>query len=120
MRDYKELKIWQKGMEVVTATYDLVNELPDVERFGLRSQCSRAAVSIPSNIAEGSARKSTAHFLQYLETALGSTYELETQTIIIQQRFKLPIELTDKLLTLLDEEKKMLGSFMAKLRTRTP
>ena len=116
MRDYRELKIWEKGMEIVSTTYDVVEKLPSEERFGLRSQCSRAAVSIPSNIAEGSARKSVAHFIQYLETSLGSTYELETQTIIIKERFQIGTELTDNLLGLINEEKKMLGSYIAKLR----
>lgn len=116
MGDYKELKIWQKGMEIVSATYDVVEKLPSDERYGLRSQCSRAAVSIPSNIAEGAARKSVAHFLQYLETALGSTYEFETQAIIIKERFEIPNELTGTLQLLINEEKKMLGSYMAKLR----
>jgi len=117
MRDFKELKIWQKGMEIVSATYDVVEKLPNEEKFGLRSQCSRAAVSIPSNIAEGSARKSVAHFIQYLETSLGSTYELETQVIIIRERFQISDELTKKLLDLIVEEKKMLGSYIAKLRS---
>jgi four helix bundle protein len=78
MRDFKELKIWQKGMEIVDITYDVIGQLPNTEKFGLASQCGRAAVSIPSNIAEGCARKSKAHFIQFLETSLGSTYELET------------------------------------------
>ena len=97
-------------MEIVSATYDAVEKLPNEEKFGLRSQCSRAAVSIPSNIAEGSARKSVAHFIQYLETSLGSTYELETQVIIIRERFQISEDLTKKLLDLIIEEKKMLGS----------
>ena len=116
MRDFKELKIWQKGMEIVSATYDAVEKLPNEEKFGLRSQCSRAAVSIPSNIAEGSARKSVAHFIQYLETSLGSTYELETQVIIIRERFQISEDLTKKLLDLIIEEKKMLGSYLSTLR----
>ena len=115
MRDFKELKIWQKGMEIVSGTYDVVELLPADEKYGLKSQCARAAVSIPSNIAEGSARKSVPHFIQYLETALGSTYELETQVIIIQDRFRVSNELTQKLLDLIVEEKKMLGSYISKL-----
>lgn len=116
MREYKDLKIWDKGMEIVDATYDLIDHLPKTERYGLASQCGRAAVSIPSNIAEGCARKSTAHFIQFLETALGSTYELQTQAIIIKKRFDVPKEEVDKLISLLDEEKKMLGSYIGKLR----
>ncbi len=102
-------------MEIVSATYDVVEKLPNEERFGLRSQASRAAVSIPSNIAEGAARKSVAHYIQYLETALGSSYELETQAIIIKERFNISNELMEKLLGLINEEKKMLGSYISKL-----
>lgn len=115
MRNFKELKIWQKGMEIVDVTYNVIEQLPNTEKFGLAAQCGRAAVSIPSNIAEGCARKSNAHFIQYLETALGSTYELETQVLIIQSRFKVDEELSSKLLALLEEEKKMLGSYIASI-----
>ncbi len=104
-------------MEIVSATYDVVEKLPSTEKFGLRSQCSRAAVSIPSNIAEGSARKSVAHFMQYLETALGSTYELETQVMIIQERFQISTDLMEKLSGLINEEKRRLGSYMSKLKS---
>lgn len=113
MRDFKELKIWQKGMEIVEVTYDVIEQLPGTEKFGLASQCGRAAVSIPSNIAEGCARKSKAHFIQFLETALGSTYELQTQALIIQSRFSVSSETIQKLLELLEEEKKMIGSYIA-------
>lgn len=117
MREFKDLKIWSKGMEVVDATYNLTEHLPNTEKFGLASQCGRAAVSIPSNIAEGCARKSKAHFIQYLETSLGSTYELQTQALIIEKRFNVPETLIKELLGLLDEEKKMLGSYIAKMRS---
>lgn len=102
-------------MEIVDVTYNVIEQLPNTEKFGLAAQCGRAAVSIPSNIAEGCARKSNAHFIQYLETALGSTYELETQVLIIQSRFKVDEELSSKLLALLEEEKKMLGSYIASI-----
>lgn len=115
MGDFKDLQIWHKGMEIVNATYDVIELLPTSEKFGLASQCGRASVSIPSNIAEGCARKSVAHFIQFLETALGSTYELETQAMIIQSRFDLPSELVNRLIALLTEEKKMIGSYIARL-----
>lgn len=119
MRDFKELKIWQKGMEIVEITYDVTEHLPKAEKYGLASQCGRAAVSIPSNIAEGCARKSKAHFIQFLETALGSTYELETQALIVKSRFNIPSTLSDKLLDSLTEEKKMLGSYIATIAKQT-
>ncbi len=117
MREFIDLKIWSKGMEIVDATYNLIEHLPGTEKFGLASQCGRAAVSIPSNIAEGCPRKSKAHFIQYLETALGSTYELQTQALIIEKRFSTPETLVKELIGLLEEEKKMLGSYIAKMRS---
>lgn len=102
-------------MEIVDVTYTLLEYLPSTEKFGLSSQCGRAAVSIPSNIAEGCARKSQKHFVQFLETALGSTFELQTQVLIIQKRFDIPDQLPEKLLILLEEESKMLTSFINKV-----
>ena len=85
MRNFRELRIWQKGMELVNEVYDLAKHLPEDERFGLRSQCTRAAASIPTNIAEGCSRgdKELKHFCRI---ALGSAFELETQVLIIQTR----------------------------------
>lgn len=104
-------------MDVVDAAYDVIVHLPVTEKFGFSSQMGRAAISVPSNVAEGSARKSDAHFIHYLETSLGSTFELQTQTIIVQKRFNVPGYLIEKLLSLLDEERKMLSTFISKLRT---
>ena len=77
--DHKEMDVWQKSMDLVEAIYALSSQfLPD-ERFGLTSQIRRAAVSIPSNIAEGAARKSDKEFIQFISIALGSLSEVETQ-----------------------------------------
>ncbi len=80
--NFKKLKIWQKGIELVKETYSLTKGFPKVEDFGLSSQMQRCAVSVPSNIAEGAAKGTDKHYLQYLETALGSAFEWETQLII--------------------------------------
>ena len=117
MRNFRELTIWTKGMEIVNLTYDILEHLPDTEKFELRSQCGRAAVSIPSNIAEGCARKSQKHFVQFLETALGSTFELQTQVLIIRNRFDCPQTQIETLLSLLEEESKMLTSFINKVNS---
>lgn len=81
-RHYKELQVWQKGMALAKIVYQLTKRFPDSERFGLTSQMRRAAVSVPSNIAEGQARHGTREFLQFLSHASGSLAELETQVLL--------------------------------------
>lgn len=80
--NFKNLLIWQKGIEIATASYKLTGSLPKEEKFGLISQMNRSAVSIPSNIAEGTAKSSDKHFIIFLENALGSSFEWQTQLII--------------------------------------
>ncbi|QOR62595.1 four helix bundle protein [Sulfurovum sp. ST-21] len=80
--DYKELVVWQRSIELVTDIYQLVKCLPKEELFALSDQIKRCAVSIPSNIAEGSGRNTTKEFIQFLYISLGSASELETQLII--------------------------------------
>ncbi len=81
-KHYKELLIWQKGMSLAKDVYGLTARFPGDERFGLVSQMRRAAVSVPSNIAEGQARHGTREFLQFLSHASGSLAELETQLLL--------------------------------------
>ena len=76
---YEQLDVWQKAMDLVVGMYGLIRSLPLEERFSLADQMRRCAISIPSNIAEGSARASKKEFVQYLHIALGSTSELDTQ-----------------------------------------
>ena len=115
MKDFKKLKIWQKGMELVMGVYELSSQLPSDERFGLKSQITRAAVSIPSNIAEGSAKKSKKDYVRFLEIALGSLFELETQMLMIDQLGYGDKQLRMSLLAGIDEEQKMLISFILKV-----
>ncbi|MDP3294434.1 MAG: four helix bundle protein [Nevskia sp.] len=79
VRGYEDLVVWQKAMLLVREVYLLTADMPDAERFGLTAQIRRAAVSVPSNIAEGQGRLSTGEFKQFLGNARGSLYELETQ-----------------------------------------
>ena len=81
-KHYKELLVWQKGMSLAKGVYGLTAKFPTDERFGLVSQMRRAAVSVPSNIAEGQARHGTREFLQFLSHASGSLAELETQLLL--------------------------------------
>jgi len=82
MRPHKKLDVWNKAIKLVTKIYKITESYPESEKFGLVSQMRRAAVSIPSNIAEGAARKGTKEFQQFLSIAQGSAAELETQLII--------------------------------------
>ncbi|MFD2718731.1 four helix bundle protein [Hymenobacter monticola] len=79
---FKELKIWQAAIEIAGLTYEWCAGFPDAEKFGLISQMRRAAVSMPSNIAEGAGRDSQKDFARFLAIAKGSSYELETQFIL--------------------------------------
>ena len=82
MSDYKELDVWGKSMDLVEEIYKITNGFPTVEKFGLISQLRRATISIPSNIAEGSQRKSEKEFVNFIHIAKGSLAELETQIIL--------------------------------------
>lgn len=80
--DHKDLDVWKKSMDLVESVYKLTQQFPEAEKFGLTSQMRRSAVSIPSNIAEGTARKGDKELLQFLYIAIGSVAELETQYLI--------------------------------------
>ena len=85
MRPHRKLDVWRRAIDFVTKVYEITETFPESEKFGLVSQMRRAAVSIPSNIAEGAARKGTKEFQQFLSIAQGSASELETQIIISSQ-----------------------------------
>ena len=79
MRDFRKLEIWGQSLAFVKTIYELTSTFPAQERYGLISQMNRSAVSIPSNIAEGCSRNSVKDFSRFLEFAIGSSFELETQ-----------------------------------------
>jgi four helix bundle protein len=115
MKNFKELRIWQKGMDIAVNSFQLTNEFPSAEKFGIISQINRAGVSIPANIAEGSSRTSEKDYARFIEISLGSSYELETHLLIAQ---RLNFGKEDKLVELLGEindEQKMLLGFLNKL-----
>ncbi len=82
LKSHKDLEVWKVSVEFVTDLYRLTNSFPKSELFSLTNQIRRAAISIPSNIAEGAGRKNTKEFIQFLYIALGSLSELETQLLI--------------------------------------
>jgi four helix bundle protein len=118
MRNFRELKIWQQGMNIVTGVYRLTALLPVDEKFGLKAQLQRAAVSIPSNIAEGCSRDSEQEFKRFLEIAIGSAYELETQLKISLLLNLIPKGPIDPMLSIVTQEQKMLNSFISTVKRR--
>lgn len=89
MHNFKELKIWRTGVDIAVKVYLLSRKLPEDERFGLISQIRRYAVSMPSNIAEGSGRGTGKDFKRFIDYSLSSSYELETQLILIQEVYEI-------------------------------
>ena len=117
-KSYKDLLVWQKGLNLVKMVYEITQEFPPAERFGLISQLRRAAVSVPSNIAEGQSRRTSGEFVQFISHAEGSLAELETQAIIsIELGFTTP-EKSEPILKIVEELQKMLHSLRQKLATR--
>ena len=107
--------MWQKGISLVKKIYQLTQRFPDTERFGLVSQMRRAAVSIPSNIAEGQARHTRKEFIQFLSHSEGSVAELETQVILGVELGYCAIADTHEITGLTTELSKMLDSLRRKL-----
>jgi four helix bundle protein len=85
INDYRDLRVWQGAMDLVTQVYEAIRGFPRVEQYGLSAQLRRSAVSIPSNIAEGHARESTKEYLQHLSIAQGSLAEIATQIEIARR-----------------------------------
>jgi len=115
-RPHEALDVWQKAMHLVELVYACSSTFPDRERFGLTSQIRRAAVSVPSNIAEGAARRSTPEFLRFLSISRGSLSELDTQLQIAARLgyTKLSAEISDRI----DDIFSMLTGLMNALQTR--
>ena len=114
MRNFKEYPIWIESMVLVKKVYQL--NFPKEEIYGLRSQMTRAAVSISSNIAEGASRRSTKDFARFLEIALGSAYELETQLIISKELNYFNGQDLANMLAELTQIQKMLYVFIKRVR----
>ena len=115
MKNFKQLLIWRKGIDIAVKTIKFSQTLPDIEKFGLRTQMNNAAYSIPSNIAEGSSRKSERDYHRFIEISLGSSFELETHVLIAESVNYGDPDLRSQLLLDVDSEQKMLISFMNKL-----
>jgi four helix bundle protein len=115
---YRDLKVWQFSMDLAEQIYCLTESFPKHEVYQLSSQMQRAAVSIPSNIAEGHARDSTKEFLRHLSIALGSLAELETQVIIAERRVYIEKEKLLFILNKTDETGRMLRGLQKSLKAK--
>lgn len=116
VNSYKDLIVWQKSFHLAILVYQMTISFPREELYALVSQMRRAAVSIPSNIAEGYSRRGKKEYLQFLEIAFGSSAELETQLLLARELNYLSEENLKISLELLVEVRKMLSALMAKLR----
>ena len=116
MKDFKNLKIWQNGINLVVDVYQASKNFPPEELYGLTSQVRRSAVSMPSNIAEGSGRESDKEFCRFLDISLGSSFELETQIIIAHKLEFLPEEVYVDLTEKIKEEQKMISGLHKKIK----
>ena len=118
IKSYKDLLIWQKGIDIIIKLYQLVEGFPKEEIYALTSQLKRAAISISSNIAEGYGRNSTQSYIHFVSISRGSLFELETQLIVAQKlKFIKNETLFSDLMNQITEESKMLNSFLNKLDT---
>jgi four helix bundle protein len=115
VRSYRELKVWQKGIELVRKIYILTQGFPKSEVSGLSSQMQRAAVSIPSNIAEGQGRQHTGEFRQFLHIAIGSAAELDTQLVVAAELGYSTTENAQPIFELILEIRKMTYALINKL-----
>jgi four helix bundle protein len=116
MHQYKKLKIWQKAMELNLIVYEKSKKFPREERFGLTQQIRRSAVSIPSNIAEGSGHMSEKEFKYFLSIANGSCCELETQIIIANKNNYLESKSYDMIIQIISEIQRMIFGLLEKQR----
>lgn len=115
IKDFKDLRVWQNGIVIVKTIYSLTSNFPKSEMFGLINQMRRASVSIPSNIAEGHIKNSTKEFLRYLRISLGSSAELQTQSLISKELGFLSSEDYESLSELLLSEIKQLNALIKRL-----
>lgn len=116
MHNFKELKIWQHSRKFVKDVYLLTATFPSEEKFGLISQMRRSAISIPSNIAEGSGRNTPKDFSHFLNTSLGSAYELQTQIYLSLDLELISTEKMDELNLALEEIQKMIHGLIKSIR----
>lgn len=117
-KSYKDLQVWQRGIDLVERIYELTRVFPQKEVYALSNQMQRAAVSIPANVAEGHARDSTREFLHYISIALGSLAELETYLILAGRLSYLGEHDVSTTLSTADELGRMLRGLQKNLKAK--
>ena len=115
VKDYKDLKVWQKGIEIVDKVYAITATFPKEELYGMVIQMRKASVSIPSNISEGFVRQHNKEYKQFLYISLGSCAELDTQLIIANRRKYITKNKLEELAEDINHESRMLVSLINKL-----
>jgi four helix bundle protein len=114
VKNFKELVVWQKGMDLVREIYKITKQFPKSEMYALASQMQRSAIAIPSNVAEGHRRNHKLEYVQFLGIALGSAAELETQILIAEEQYSDFDYVKTK--GLVDEIQRMLNTLIIKLK----
>lgn len=116
MRNFKKYRVWELGMEISYEIYLFTKDFPETEKYGLVSQLRRSAISIPSNIAEGSSRESDRAFKRFVEIALGSAFEAETQLLLSQRVLKINEEKVGDILKKLNQLQAGMNSLLNSLK----
>lgn len=114
MKNFKKLIVWERGMELASEVSKIIKQLPPEEKYTYRDQIIRSSISIPSNIAEGCSRDSRKDFKRYLRISLGSSFEVETQLLLLQQNQILDPRILEKALSYNQEVQKMLQTLLKK------
>ena len=117
-KSYRDLEVWQKAMDLVVVCYQITNNFPKSEIYGLTSQLQRAAISVPANIAEGHGRRHLGDYLQHLSIANGSLKELETHFFIATRLAYLQENDIEPVLQICSEVGRMLAGLISKLKSR--
>ena len=116
MRNFRQLEVWQKAVDIADKVYAICDDFPKYELYALSDQLRRAAVSMASNIAEGASRTSIAEFAHYLEISIGSAFEVETQLLIATKRNYISKEIYETMIKELQSFERQLNTFISKLK----
>ncbi len=116
MKDFKKLQIWQIGMDLADRVYEVIEDIPWQKGQKVIDQLSSSSLSIPSNIAEGNSRRSEKDKYRFMEIALGSAFELETQLLFVERRRWTTVVRLEAALEMVRSEQQMLQGFMAALK----